>query len=88
MYNCLIFGVLAAPTYTIFQKTLQTLLHGITNVCVYVSRQYTGNGKTSKEHFENLVELLIRLYVIAMRFKEQKCTFTARSQMVRSLNYS
>ena len=88
MYNCLLFGVLAAPTYNIFQNTLQTLLRGMTNLCEYISRQYTGNGKISKEHFENLVELLIRLYMIAMRFKEQKCTFTARSQMLRSLNYS
>ena len=68
-YNCLPFGVLAAPA--IFQRTLETL-RDIPNVCVYLD-DILVMDKTSKEHLENLGEVLTRLETAGMRLKEQKC---------------
>ena len=72
-YNCLLFGVSAAPA--IFQRTIETLLHGISNVCVYLDDIILVTSKTSKEHLENLGEALARLEMAGMRLKEQKCAF-------------
>ena len=69
-YNHLPFGVSAAPA--IFQRTLKTLLHDIANVCVYLE-DILVTGKTSKEHLENLREVLTRLETAGMRIKEQRC---------------
>ena len=71
-YNRLPFGVSAAPA--IFQRTLETLLCGIPNVCVYLDDTLV-TGKTSKEHLKNLGEVLTRLETAGMRLKEQKCGF-------------
>ena len=71
-YNRLPFSVSAAPA--IFQRTLDTLLQGIPNVCVYLD-DILVTGKTNKEHLENLREILTRLETAGMRLKEQKCVF-------------
>ena len=68
-YNHLPFGMSAAPA--IFQRTLETLLRGIPNVCVYLDNILV-TGKTSKEHLENLGEVLTRLETAGMRLKERK----------------
>ena len=70
-YNHLPFGVSAAPA--IFKRTLDTLLRGIPNVCVYLD-DILVTGKTSKEHLENLGEVLTRLETAGMRLKERKYT--------------
>ena len=69
-YNRLPFGVSASPA--IFQRTLETLLQGIPNVCVYLD-------DTNKDHLENLGEVLTRLETARMRLKEQVCILTVRS---------
>jgi len=71
-YNRLPFRVSAAPA--IFQHTLETLLHGIPNVCVYLD-DILVTGKTDKEHLDNLQEVLTRLETAGMRLKQQKCAF-------------
>ena len=43
-YNRLPFGISAAPA--IFQRTLETLLHGIPNICVYLDN--TGNRENNQ----------------------------------------
>ena len=71
-YNHLPFSVSAVPA--IFQRTLETLLHGIPNFYVYLD-DILVTGKTNKEHLENLGEVLTRLETAGMRLKEQKCAF-------------
>ena len=71
-YNRLPFGISAAPA--IFQRTLETLLQGIPNVCVYLD-DILVTGKTTKEHLDNLKEVLTRLETAGMRLKQQKCEF-------------
>ena len=71
-YNCLPFSISAAPA--IFQRTLETLLHSIPNVCVYLD-DILVTGKTTKEHLDNLTEVLTRLETAGMRLKQQKCQF-------------
>ena len=68
-YNCLPFGVSAAPA--IFQRTLETL-RDIPNVCVYLD-DILVMDKTSKDHLENLEEVLTRLETAGKRLKEQNC---------------
>ena len=69
-YNCLPFSISAAPV--IFQRTL---LHGIPNICVYLDNILV-TGKTTKEHLDNLTEVLTRLETAGMRLKQQKCQFS------------
>ena len=65
-YNCLPFGVSATPA--IFQRTLEKLLYGIPNVCVYLDSVLV-IGKTSKEHLENLGDVLNSLETAGMKLK-------------------
>ena len=54
--------------------TLEILLQGIPNVCVYLD-DILVTGKTNKEHLKNLGEVLTRLETAGIRLKEQKCAF-------------
>ena len=56
----------------IFQRTLETLLCGIPNVCVYLD-DILVTAKTSKKDLENIGEVLTRLETAGMGLKEQKC---------------
>ena len=82
-YNHLPFGVLAAPA--IFQRTLETLLRGIPNVCVYLD-DILVMGKTSKENLENLGEVLTTLETAGVRLKEQK--YAVLLSEIKYLNHS
>ena len=71
-YNRLPFGVSAAPA--IFQRTIEGVLQGISNVCVYLD-DIIITGRTEKEHLENLDRVLTRLEEAGMRLKRSKCAF-------------
>ena len=57
-YLCLPFGVSATPS--IFQCTMDNLLQGIPNVCVYLDDGLVA-GHTDAKHFQNLTEVLRRM---------------------------
>ena len=69
-YNRLPFGVSAAPS--IFQRTIEGVLQGIPNVCVYLD-DILITGKTNSEHLMNLHAVLTRLEEAGMRLKRKKC---------------
>ena len=65
-YNRLPFGVSAAPS--IFQCTLETLLQGLSDVCLYLE-DILITGKTDQEHLRNLAAVLQRLQEAGMKLK-------------------
>ena len=71
-YNRLPFGVSAAPA--IFQRTIEGVLQGIPNVCVYLD-DILVTGRTEQDHLRNLDTVLSRLKEAGMRLKRQKCRF-------------
>ena len=75
-YNRLPFGVSAAPA--IFQRTIEGVLRGIPNMCVYID-DILVTGETEKEHFETLDRVLTRLDQEGMRLKRSKCAFLLSS---------
>ena len=72
-YNGLPFGVSAAPA--IFQRTIQGILQGIPNVCVYLD-DILITGHNEKDHLNNLDAVLTRLGDAGMRPKQKECAFT------------
>ena len=62
----------AAPA--IFQRTIETLLQGLSNVTVYFD-DILVTGKTDSEHLQNLSEVLTRLESAGLKLKRSKCTF-------------
>ena len=71
-YNRLPFGVASAPS--IFQRTMENLLQGISGVCVYID-DILITGRTDEEHLEHLDEVLRRLAEAGMRLKKRKCAY-------------
>ena len=71
-YNRLPFGVSAAPA--IFQRTIEGVLQGIPNVCVYLD-DILITGQNAKEQLENLRKVLSHLEEAGMRLKRSKCAF-------------
>ena len=76
-YNRLPFGVSAAPS--IFKRTIEGVLQGIPNVCVYLD-DILITGKTNSEHLMNLHAVLTRLEEAGMRLKRKKCSFLLPTQ--------
>ena len=58
-YTRLPLGIAPAPT--LFQRTMDTILQGIPNVLCYLD-DILITGLTQKEHFQNVKEVLKRLY--------------------------
>ena len=73
-YTRLPFGVSSAPG--IFQKIMESLLHGIPGVLVYVDDILISRA-TDAEHLESLEEVLKRLTAAGLRAKRHKCKFMA-----------
>lgn len=71
-YQRLPFGVSSAPA--IFQRTMETLLQGIPNVCVYLD-DILVTGPSSEKHLQNLDSVLTRLEDAGMQLKKGKCSF-------------
>ena len=75
-YKRLPFGILSAPA--IFQRTMDSLLQGIPQTCVYLD-DILITGNTVEEHLKNLDEVLRRLQTAGLRLKSSKCLFMAPS---------
>jgi len=75
-YNHLPFGVSTASA--IFQRTIDSLLQGILNVCAYLD-DILITGKIDKEHLQNLSTVLSRLHKAGLHLKQSKCSFMTDS---------
>ena len=71
-YLWLPFGVSSAPA--LFQRTMETLLQGLPQVCVYLD-DILATGRSHQEHMANLEEVLKHLEEPGMRLKKEKCAF-------------
>ena len=71
-YNRLPFGVASAPA--IFQRTMDSLLQGLPQVCVYLD-DILITGPTNDAHTKTLEEVLRRLNEAGVRLKREKCDF-------------
>ena len=71
-YTHLPFGIVSAPA--IFQRTMETILQGLTNVQCYID-DILVTGTSEQEHFHNLEEVLKRLSEYGIRVKREKCAF-------------
>ena len=71
-YTRLPFGVSSAPS--IFQRTMERLLHGIPNVLVYIDDVLI-KGVTREEHLRAVEEVLARLEQAGLKLKRSKCFF-------------
>ena len=78
--NCLMFGVKCAPA--IFNSNMRKLLHACNGrgpvKCAQMVDDVCLSGKSPKEHFENLAELLYRLYASGLKINKNKCSFYQR----------
>ena len=75
-YERLPFGIASAPS--IFQRTMESLLSGLPNVCVYID-DILVSGTTEEDHLHNLDSVLTRLESAGLTLKKSKCTFRASS---------
>ena len=71
-YNRLPFGVSSAPA--VFQRTMENLLQGIPNVCVYLDDVLV-TGRSVADHLKNLDDVLSRMESAGIRLKKAKCRF-------------
>ena len=81
-YNRLPFGVSSASS--IFQRTMEGILRGIPNVCVYID-DILITGLSEQEHLKTLDDVLTRLAEAGLRLKKAKCSFMQPS-VVRRLD--
>ena len=70
-YTRLPFGVASAPS--IFQKTMDMILQGMSGVICYLD-DILISGRTKDEHLDNLRKVLQRLQEHNIRAKKSKCT--------------
>ena len=71
-YNRLPFGIASAPS--IFQWSMETVLQGLPNVCVYLD-DILISGTNVADHLKNLEAVLSRLQEAGLRLKRNKCAF-------------
>nr|XP_055061179.1 uncharacterized protein K02A2.6-like [Misgurnus anguillicaudatus] len=72
IYNRLPYGVASAPA--IFQKIMDQILQGMEGVICYLD-DILITGKDTKQHMENLEEVLKRLQASNLRVRREKCLF-------------
>ena len=78
-YNRLPFGIASAPA--IFQRAIETILQGISHVCVYLD-DILFTGANTNDHLQTLETVLTKLEEAGIRLKRSKCFF-----MLPSLEY-
>merc|ERR1711954_441457 len=75
--NKLMFGVKTAPA--IFNANMRKLLHSFNGKgpvqCAQMVDDIWVSGKSSQEHFDNLAEILYRLYACGLKANLNKCSF-------------
>ena len=75
--NKLMFGVKTAPA--IFNANMRKLLHSCNGKgpikCAQMVDDICLSGKSPREHFDNLAELLYRLYACGLKANLDKCSF-------------
>ena len=71
-YNRLPFGISSAPA--IFQRTIEGILRGIPNVCVYLDDIHI-SGNSTEDHLKNLEAVMTKLEDAGMQLKVNKCAF-------------
>lgn len=71
-YTRLPMGCASAPG--IFQRVMESVLQGMTHVCVYLD-DILITGLDEEEHYRNLQLVLERLREAGLRLKEKKCLF-------------
>ena len=69
-YTRLPFGIASAPA--VFQRTMDTILQGVSNVLCYLD-DILITGLSEAEHLQNLEEVLKRLQQHGIRVKDNKC---------------
>ena len=74
------YGVKTAPA--LFNAAMRRLLHSCNGggplTCAQMVDDICLSGKSPREHFENLAELLYRLYACGLKVNKDKCTFYQR----------
>ena len=71
-YTRLPFGVASAPA--MFQRTMENLLQGLNNVCIYLD-DILVTGSSERDHLDNLAAVLAKLEAAGVRLKRSKCHF-------------
>ena len=71
-FTRLLFGVASAPT--IFQRTMDTILQGLSHVICYID-DILVTGVSEEEHLDNLEEVLKRFQHHGVHVKAEKCAF-------------
>ena len=77
-YTRLPFGVTVSAAPAIFQRTMEGILRGIPQVCVYLD-DILVTGRTEEEHLQRLDMVLQRLEKAGMQLKRNKCAFMLKS---------
>ena len=70
--NRLPFGAASAPS--MFQRIMESILHGLPGVSVYID-DILITGKSIEEYLENLEAVLARLKETGLQLKHDKCAF-------------
>ena len=74
-YQRLPFGISTAPA--LFQRTMESLLQGLTKVCVYIDDILVA-GVGEEDQLHNLAQVVERLESAGLSLKKLKCVFMTK----------